>query len=242
MKKTDRNIIMITAGGIGQRFGANTPKQYLLLNKKPVISYVIEACKKSKYSDAVLVVADPKYHEELKSTYGVEVTKSGSELNITKRNGFDYIKKYSSCEKLVVVEAVRPTIISEVLDRTFELLDEYQAVACARPITDSLGHYGEWIVNRSDYYTLNPPEGFYFPLIDKHFDSNSSYTESIQQLPETTKVYLNFEVPYFDKITYPEDLIKAEAIMRWHIEDNRKRSIVSTPPDFCRTRGSAVYQ
>lgn len=215
MKAEDKNIIMITAGGIGQRFGANTPKQYLILNGKPVISYVIEACKKSRIADAVLVVADPLYHDELKTTYGVDVANNGSELNITKRNGLDYIREHSACEKLIVVEAVRPALEPEILDKTFELLDDYDAVACARKITDSLGHYGEWVVNRADYYTLNPPEGFRFPLLDKYFSPNSTYTESIQQLPDTSRVYLNFDVPYLDKITYPEDLAKAEALMQW---------------------------
>lgn len=218
MNQTDKNIIMITAGGVGQRFGANTPKQYLMLNGKQVISYVIEACKKSRYADAVLVVADPFYHEELKSTYGVDVADNGPELNITKRNGFDYIREHSACEKLIVVEAVRPALEPEILDKTFEFLDDYDAVACARKITDSLGHYGEWVVNRADYYTLNPPEGFRFPLLDKYFSPDSTYTESIQQLPETSRIYLNFEVPYFDKITYPEDLAKAEALMQWREE------------------------
>ena len=84
-----------------------------------------------------------------------------------------------------------------------------------KEITDSLGHYGEWVVNREDYYTLNPPEGFRFPLLDKYFSPDSTYTESIQQLPDTSRVYLNFDVPYLDKITYPEDLAKAEALMQW---------------------------
>ena len=215
MKPTDNNIIMITAGGVGLRFGANTPKQYIILNGRPVISYVVEACKKSKLADAIIVVADPAYHGELQAAYGVDVANSGAELNITKRNGFDYIREHSSCEKLIVVEAVRPALEPEILDKTFELLDDYDAVACARKITDSLGHYGEWVVNRADYYTLNPPEGFRFPLLDTYFSPNSTYTESIQQLPETSRVYLNFDVPYLDKITYPEDLAKAEALMQW---------------------------
>lgn len=220
MKKTDKNIIMITAGGVGQRFGASTPKQYLILDGQPVISYVIAACKKSKYADAIVVVADPFYHEELVETYGVDVACNGPELNITKRNGFDYIKANSSCEKLVVVEAVRPSLTPEVIDRTFELLDDNDAVACARPITDSLGHYGEWIVDRSKYYTLNPPEGFNFPLLDANFSPESTLTESIQQLPPDSKVYLNFDVPYFDKITVPEDFVRAEALMKWKKSQN----------------------
>ena len=73
MKRTDKNIIMITAGGVGQRFGQPIPKQYLLLNGRPVISYVIDACRKSVKADAVLVVADPSYHDMLKREYGVDV-------------------------------------------------------------------------------------------------------------------------------------------------------------------------
>ena len=38
-------------------------------------------------------------------------------------------------------------------------------------------------------------------------------TESIQQLPETSKIKLLFDVPYFDKITYPEDLDRMEALL-----------------------------
>ena len=213
MKRTDKNIIMITAGGVGNRFGANTPKQYLLLGGKPVISYVIDACKKSRYCDSVLVVADPYYHEEIRTLYGVDVTQGGKELNNSKRNGLEYIKKHCSCEKLIIADAVRPTVTSVVLDKLFLLLDEYDAAACARHITDSLGCYSRWTVDRADYYTLNAPEAFRFNLIYDHFDPESKLTESLQQLPKESRIYLDFDVPYFDKITYPEDLVKAEAII-----------------------------
>ena len=213
MKATDKNIIMITAGGVGARFGSSVPKQYIEINGRQVISYVIEACKKSIEADAILVVAHPSYHEEIVAEYGVDVTSSGQELNVTKRNGIDYIRDHSACEKLVVVDAVRPTVDTGVLDSFFRRLDDYDAVACARKITDSLGRYGEWIVNREEYYTLSAPEGFSFRLIDKYFKADSPYTESIQQLPQTSKVYLDFDVPYFDKLTYPEDLIRLQIML-----------------------------
>jgi len=213
MNTADKNIIMITAGGVGERFGSNVPKQYVEVNGRQVISYVIEACKRSREADAVLVVAHPSYHQEIVSKYDVEVTSSGQELNVTKRNGLDYIKANSKCEKVVVVDAVRPTVTTEVLDKFFRLLDDYDAVACARKITDSLGRYGEWVVNREDYYTLSAPEGFSFGLIDRYFKANSPLTESIQQLPPSSKVYLDFDVPYFDKLTYPEDLLRIQQML-----------------------------
>ena len=206
MKQTDKNIIMITSGGVGARFGSNVPKQYVELNGRKVISYVIEASKQSKIADAILVVAHPKYHNELITEYGVDVAESGPELNVTKRNGFDYIRDHSACEKLIVVDAVRPAVESSVIDKFFTLLDEYDAVACARKITDSLGHYGEWVVNREEYYTLTPPEGFNFKLIDKHFKADSPITESIQQLPDTSKVYLDFDA-------IPQDLLRIQSIL-----------------------------
>lgn len=213
MKKTDKNIIMITAGGVGERFGSSVPKQYVEINGRKVISYVIEACKRSQLADAILVVAHPKYHDELISGFGVDVTASGAELNVTKRNGIDYLLQHSSCEKLIVADAVRPAVETHVLDRFFTLLDDYDAVACARKITDSLGRYGEWIVNREEYYTLAAPEAFRFKLIESHFKADSPLTESIQQLPDTSRVYLDFDVPYYDKLTYPEDLAKIQSIL-----------------------------
>lgn len=214
MKANDKNIIMITAGGVGARFGSSTPKQYVEVNGRQVISYVIDACKRSQEADAILVVAHPTYHEELQAAYGIDIAGSGEELNVTKRNGLDYIREHSACEKLVVVDAVRPTVTPEVLDSFFRRLDDYDAVACARKITDSLGRYGEWVVNREEYYTLSAPEGFRFSLIDKHFHAQSPLTESIQQLPPTSKVYLDFDVPYFDKLTYPEDLARLAQFLR----------------------------
>lgn len=213
MKPTDENIIMITAGGVGERFGSSVPKQYVEMNGRKVISYVIEACKKSRLADAVVVVAHPQYHDELAADYGVDVAASGPELNVTKRNGLDFIRAHSACRKVVVVDAVRPAVETHVLDRFFELLDEYDAVASARKITDSLGRRGQWIVDREEYYTLSAPEGFRFEPLDRHFKADSPLTESIQQLPDTSKVYLDFDVPYYDKLTYPEDLAKIQSIL-----------------------------
>ena len=213
MKQTDRNIIMITAGGVGERFGSSVPKQYVEINGRQVIAYVIDACRQCRQADAIVVVAHPNYHSELTAEYGVDVAASGPELNVTKRNGLDYIRRHSACEKLVVVDAVRPAVESHVIDRFFTLLDKYDAVANARKITDSLGRYGQWIVNREEYYTLSTPEGFSFSLIDKHFKADSPLTESIQQLPPTSQVYLDFDAPYYDKLTYPEDLAKIQSIL-----------------------------
>ena len=224
MKRSNRNIIMITAGGVGQRFGVDTPKQYLPLLGKPVIQYVIEACRASRKADAILVMAAEEYHEMLRETYGVDVCTAGETLNQTKRMGIDYIREHGGCEKLVVADAVRPMITAEVLDRLFAVLDKYDAVGCARKITDSLGSLDCWLVDRERFYTISAPEGFRFSLLDRCFRADSILTESIQQLPEDSKVKLLFDVPYFDKITYPEDLVRMEALLAWQARRKSEKS------------------
>ena len=54
------NITMVMSGGIGKRFGTAIPKQYNMIKGKPVIDYVIDACRRSSLTDAVVVVCDPQ--------------------------------------------------------------------------------------------------------------------------------------------------------------------------------------
>ena len=56
-----KNIAIILSGGVGKRFGREIPKQYLEIDDKPCIDYVIEAAMNSKNIDKIVVVMDKKY-------------------------------------------------------------------------------------------------------------------------------------------------------------------------------------
>ena len=66
------NIALILAGGVGSRFGANIPKQFVEVLGKPVLAYTIEAFEKHPEIDAVLVACVKPYLDyvwELKEKY-----------------------------------------------------------------------------------------------------------------------------------------------------------------------------
>lgn len=44
-------VVLILGGGIGKRFGTVLPKQYNLIDGKPVIDYVIEAALQARQTD-----------------------------------------------------------------------------------------------------------------------------------------------------------------------------------------------
>ena len=98
-------------------------------------------------------------------------------------------------------------LLENFLGDVLASLDDYDAVVTAQHITDSLGSYLFKEVDRSQYYLMQSPEAFRFPLLSSVFNENSNLTEVTQQLPDGSSIYLNFEFVNNYKLTYPEDLV-----------------------------------
>jgi 2-C-methyl-D-erythritol 4-phosphate cytidylyltransferase len=101
------NIALILSGGVGKRFAANLPKQYNLINGKPVIDYVIEACMKSKLTDKIIVVCDPscKQFSKYLENDEIETVVNGKERYDSLNNGVKYIKEHYDCQNICILDA-----------------------------------------------------------------------------------------------------------------------------------------
>lgn len=209
------NISLILSGGTGSRMGGDLPKQYQSLAGKEIISYTIDALKSSPLISEVVVVAASEYVERLADRYDVAAVISGDTRNASLRSGLEYIyTNFPMCDKVFINEAARPFITTKVVDQYLGLLEEYDAVITAQPITDSLGKKGEAVTDRSQYYLIQAPEAFRFKLLHEHFRAESPITATNQQLPPQSRIYRNFDFRNNLKITYPEDLMLAEQLMR----------------------------
>ena len=209
------NISIILSGGEGKRFASATPKQYQTLMGKEVISYSIRAMRGSELSDGILVVSDSKSVERLAAEYYVPCIVGGSTRNESLRNALEYVRLYiKECKKVFINEAARPFLTAQIIDSYFRYLNEYDAVITAQHITDSLGREGEAVTDRDEYYLVQAPEAFRFDLLYRHFLADSPITATVQQLPADRKVYKCFDFKHNLKITYKEDLLHAEQIMR----------------------------
>ena len=60
------NIALILSGGTGQRLGADLPKQYIEVGKKPVISYCIETLSAHAMIDGIQIVADVFWRKNIR--------------------------------------------------------------------------------------------------------------------------------------------------------------------------------
>lgn len=213
-----KNVTIIMSGGVGHRFGADRPKQYVRLNGRCVIDYVIDAVKGSELTDEVVVVMDPScidYSEELKNS-GFHFALNGKERPDSLNSAFEYIKDhFPECERIIILDAVAPLVTSELIDDYLAKLDEYDAVITCQKITGALGNYDFDPLDREKYYMTQSPEAFRFKEITKCFSTDFPSQELAWQLPRETKKYLNFDFKNNLKLTYDYQLKYAEILIQY---------------------------
>ncbi len=198
------NAALILSGGVGARFGANVPKQYVRIRRRMVIEYVIRAAQSAASIDVVMVAgaACPQL-TALQKKYGFVTAPGGAARNETLLNGLTALRGMG-CERVVILDAVRPLVTGELLDEYIRILQAgADAVSTVQPITDSLGCLDCHEVDRTRYYLMQSPEGYDLPLLLQHFDPGSPLTEVAHQLPETSRIHLYRDFPENPKLTYP---------------------------------------
>lgn len=211
-----KNIGIILAGGIGSRFGADKPKQYCTVFGKEMIWYSIDAFRKAQTIDDFIVIVDKTEMEQgrIASEYGVTTVEGGSSRNGSFKNALDYIaENYPDCERIIENNAACPMITPELIDEFINLLDDYDFVNTAYKITDALGSYKDRIADREEFYLIQAPDAYRFPLLYKYFDENSNLCHPAHQLPLDTKEYRYFGYTDNYKVTYPEDIKIVEILM-----------------------------
>lgn len=211
-----KSIGVILAGGVGSRFGADRPKQYCEIFGKEMIWYTIDAFRHSKLLDDFIVVLDKEQMEEgrIAKTYGVTTVLGGSTRNESLKNALDHIHEhYPDCDKFIENNAACPMITPQLIDEFLTLLDEYDFVNTAYKITDALGSYKDRIANREDFYLIQSPDAYRFPLLYKHFDPHSPLCHPGHQLPLESKEHRYFGYEDNHKVTYPSDIHIVEYLM-----------------------------
>ncbi len=189
MKKT----ALIVAGGKGVRMKNKIPKQFLLINRLPIIMHTIKLF--SKWDQIVLVL--PKgytdYWRELCKKY---LFKENVSLVVGGKNRFNSVKNglNSINENCIVAihDAVRPFASQKLINRLIVNVDANKGVVPVLPINDSLRKKNETCsksINRELFLRVQTPQCFIYKDIkeaysqQKHenkFTDDASVFESIR--------------------------------------------------------------
>lgn len=213
--------IIITAGGIGKRMLSETPKQFLLLNGRPILMHTIERLNQMEPTAELIVTLPEEHLQTWKGLCQTHCFDISHQLIVGGKERFDSVQgalKNVTSEFVAIHDGVRPFVSSAVFHTLIQTVVEKKAVIPVVPINESLRQQinGKTkAVLRKDYYIVQTPQLFETALIQQAYQQiyHSSFTDDATVLEA-----LGHEINCVDgneeniKITRPFDLLIAERL------------------------------
>ncbi len=226
------NTVLMLAGGVGTRMGANIPKQFIKIKGKPIIAYTLDILENNENIDAVEIVCVHGFEDLLESIideYGFKKVKwiceGGSTFSLSVYNGLKNLRdKLSPDDLLMIHMSVAPFIGDDILNDAIRVAQEKGNSISENPCYLCMGshdtdEYSTKSVLRETITGLNTPQTFHFGELIGLYDraKEEGILEDLE--PHTTSVYYHYEKPlYFSKgsqlnikITNQDDLDLFEA-------------------------------
>lgn len=220
------NYAIIVAGGTGARMLSSVPKQFLLMNGKPVLMHSVEAFYKSNAKPQIILVLHTGFHQywqqlcdEHNFSIPVTLVKGGETRFHSVKNGIDLIPDEQNAV-VAIHDAVRPLISPEIIDESYRYAFEHGNAIVAVKSRDSIRQLWEdhsISLKREDIYLIQTPQTFRSDILkdaykvqyDDNFTDDASVVERSGEIINIINgSYQNF------KITFPEDIAIAEAILK----------------------------
>jgi len=216
---------IIVAGGTGSRMQSNVPKQFLLLNGKPVMMHTIEAFFNNTNQPKIIVVLHADFHDywrELCAEHQFDIPHqliNGGETRFhSVKNGLETIKDVDAL--VAVQDAVRPLTSIRVIDAAYSHAQTQGNAIVAVKSRDSIRQLKNGIsqhLHREEIYLVQTPQTFQLGLLRKAYEQpfDNTFTDDASVV-ERSGVKINLiEGDHSNiKITFPEDIAIAEVIQK----------------------------
>ncbi len=229
-------VAIVLAAGTGKRMQSNIPKQYLMLQDKPVLYYSLKTFEESNVDEIILVVGkdDIEYcHEKIIGKYNfkkvTKIIEGGAERYHSVYNGLNAI---SYADYVLIHDGARPFITLDIIKKIIEEVSIYNACVVGVPSKDTVKIINEdGIVmdtpNRDKVWSVQTPQAFSYNLIKKAYELLfSSKQENIKITDDAMVVEHVLKCPvklvigeyYNIKITTPDDLVFGENILNGKLQ------------------------
>ena len=225
---------VLLSGGIGNRIGADIPKQFIEINNKPLLAYCIEKFTPIKEFKRIIISSPIKYIDKTNKLVEkffpnesrIDVIVGGETRQNTLMNSLHHINNIKSNNKAIVInhDAARIFVSTSIIKECIEYTKKYGAsspvIASTDVIVKTKNNKVTEMPNRYDLVHVQTPQGF---EINEYLDLFNDLTEEeIESVHEIIRIYylrnkyiylFNGEKSNF-KITNPIDIEIAKSILR----------------------------
>lgn len=225
MKKV---AVIIAAAGSGTRMQNIEKKQYIKLNGKEILVRTVEKFQSNSLIHEIIIVTNEdeiNRCKELVKKYcltKVSFVVSGGERR--QDSIYNALKSVSETTEFVMVhDAARPFVTSEIIEKNIEAVDLTRGVVTAVPSKDTIKVIENGLVketlDRSKLYNVQTPQTFdYHKLLEGYrymFKNNIVVTDD-SSLAEAIGISVMCVIGSYDniKITTSEDLLVGELILK----------------------------
>jgi 2-C-methyl-D-erythritol 4-phosphate cytidylyltransferase len=231
-----RTFVVVPAAGGGARFGGGVAKQYADLAGAPLLARTLDRLRTIECEAIMVALApdDGDYERHIGMRSNVEAVRCGGATRAqTVRNALAHLAPRCSADDWIVVhDAARPCVPRDALARLMsELSSDTVGGLLAIPVADTLKRASDDAASprvlrtedRSGLWHAQTPQMFRFGvLMEAMQQSGLDATDEAQAVEALASVgrcapprLVRGSVANL-KITYPEDLIVAAAILRAH--------------------------
>ena len=218
-----KKYAVIVAGGAGVRMGSSLPKQFILIQGKPVLYYTVKAFLDA-FPDIEIVLVLPELQMELGkeiidgffSGVNIRLTSGGETRFHSVKNGLSLVTEESV---VFVHDGVRCLVSKELLIRCFKKALETGSAIPVIECRDSLRlitEEGHVVLDRNAVRMVQTPQTFHSKLLLPAFaiDYKERFTDEAT-VAEAFGIELTLVEgdPENIKITSPVDLAVAESVL-----------------------------
>ncbi len=219
-----KNYAIIVAGGSGSRMTADVPKQFLLLQERPILMHTIEGFYQYN-SEIEIIVALPEnqfeYWNQLKTKHNFAIphqTVAGGEYRFfSVKNCIEKIE----CEGIVAIhDGVRPLVSKATIERCFVKAREAGNAIPVIDLVDSIREIknsGNQAVDRSKYKLIQTPQVFKSEILKEAYEQPfSTFFTDDASVVESLGYQINLVEGNMEniKITTPQDLLIADILLK----------------------------
>lgn len=233
-----RIAVVIVAGGSGNRFGADLPKQYCLLEGKPVLLHTLANFRRALPGSRIITVVSREMEQYWRDTcrsLGVdpgELVTGGASRWESTRNALMALSP-SSTDIVLVHDGARPLPSSSLIRNVVSTAasPEVDGAIPAVPVTDTLRLITDstsgasTAVDRALYRAVQTPQGFRLRNLLKAFSLpyRPDFTDeaSVMTIAGMDRIAMVEGSPFNIKITHPADIEIAAVYLR-HIAENQE--------------------
>ena len=222
--------VVLPAGGVGARFGANKPKQLLELNGRPIWTYSVDLFVCHPQISQVIFVCPVEFKEHFESEMNVyfgalsdkiKVVVGGKERWLSVQNGVNAISPH--IEGVLVHDVARPGLSVSIIDECIKMLRNDQGCLVAKPVADTVKVVQNGVVqqtlDRSTIWLAQTPQCFSKNQLLKVYQKMQSEigfnpTDEAGMMEHFgVSVHIVEGNTMNDKITQPEDLVRLELVL-----------------------------